>query len=174
MKKTLIITMIAVSFETFAAPSVFDIMNLSKEQHEAIEQVRENKKIENNEKKQRSENEQIEINEKLARQEYNESTQMQDAPIDPVKLAQLNSPTEQQYAAIDYSQFAVNVQEINPNDEKEVQKIINSRVNLPAVSQQQVINVQQYNQRVMMSEFEKIQQKSELTNAFPSIKNENK
>ena len=46
MKKTIIVSMIALSLSSFASASVFDIMNLSAEQTEAVEQVRENKKLE--------------------------------------------------------------------------------------------------------------------------------
>ena len=51
MKKTLIISTLALSVSSFASASVFDIMNLSAEQTEAVEQVRENKKLEDAERK---------------------------------------------------------------------------------------------------------------------------
>ena len=76
MKKTIIVSMIALSLSSFASASVFDIMNLSAEQTEAVEQVRENKKLEDAERKRKIESEQAKADQQLAKQEYNESTQM--------------------------------------------------------------------------------------------------
>ena len=174
MKKTLIISTLALSVSSFASASVFDIMNLSAEQTEAVEQVRENKKLEDAERKRKIENEQAKADQQLAKQEYNESTQMpQQKAIDPASINQVNQSNNQQYAAIDYSQFAVNARGMNPSSDKEVQAIVNAQIGLPQISQQEAINVQQHNERVMMSEFEKIQQKANSVNPFPNIKENN-
>ena len=86
---------------------------------------------------------------------------------------QLNQSNNQQYAAIDYSQFAVNARGMNPSSDKEVQAIVNAQIGLPQISQQEAIKVQQHNERIMMSEFEKIQQKANSVNPFPNIKESN-
>ena len=169
MKKTIIALSLLYSSTVFAA-SVTELMNLSNQQRSEINQIREQRKIEQVEQKQQIESQQIEAKQQLAQEQFNQIIKPQEKQS---QNKSYNQATRQNYAVMDYSQFAVNPQNAIPRNEKETQEM-EARENRTSYNSQarldQAARVQQHNMQETMSEFEKIQQQvKDMPNPFPQI-----